>query len=114
MTTRLLQQKVCATTMEISATDLQIVPANHRGMLVQPSCRYVEERTWPLARNHSTASASACLGGVCGRPSSRMAFAGLNHILYFAMRTPATGATGGLPVSVLMASLTCAAARATE
>ena len=35
----------------------------------------------PWARNHSTASANACRGGVWGNPNSRIALAGLNHIL---------------------------------
>src|SRR5438445_2093149 len=69
---------------------------------------------YPFARNHSTASASARFDGVCGRPSSRIALAGLNHILYFAMRTPASGALGGVPVSLAMASFTCAAVSATK
>ena len=43
-----------------------------------------------------------------------MALAGLNHILYLAMRTPASGARGGLPVKKEMFSLTCAAASATQ
>src|SRR5207253_9269381 len=69
---------------------------------------------YPFARNHSTASISACFGGVCGRPSSRIALPGLNHILCFAMCTPASGALGGVPVSLAMASFTWAAVIATE
>ena len=61
--------------------------------------------TYPFSRNHITASARAWRGGVCGRPSSWMALAGLKYILYFAMRTPASGALGGLPVISAMASL---------
>src|SRR5262245_40865559 len=68
---------------------------------------------YPFTRNHSTASARACLGGVCGKPSSRMALAGSNHILYLAIRTPASGALGGLPVKRDIVSSTCAAASAT-
>ncbi len=61
--------------------------------------------TYPFARNHSTASANACFGGVCGNLSTRIALAGLNHILYLAMRTPASGARGGLPVKKEVHSL---------
>src|SRR5213076_147130 len=94
-----------------------------RSILNQPWARcqpqssshhFVGFRTHPLARNHSIASVSACVGGVCGRPSSRIALAGLNHILYFAMRTPAIGALGGLPVTLAIASFTCAAVSATK
>src|SRR5215831_7540859 len=70
--------------------------------------------TYPLFLNHSTASANACFGGVCGIPSSRMAFAGLKNILYLAIRTPANGALGGLPVIAEMDSFTWAALSATQ
>src|ERR1700722_12931270 len=64
--------------------------------------------TYPFARNHAMASANACFGGVWGNPSSRMAFCGLNHILYFAMRTPPIGARGGWPVTAEIISFACA------
>src|SRR5882762_1664891 len=70
--------------------------------------------TYPWAWNHCTASASACFGGVWGSPSSRIALAGLKNILYLAMRTPASGALGGLPVKNERLSSTRAAARATK
>jgi len=54
------------------------------------------------------------LGGVCGRPSSRMALAGLKNILCLAMRTPASGALGGFAVNRERVSSRCAAARATR
>src|SRR5215831_17023971 len=62
--------------------------------------------TYPFDRNHSTASANACFGGVWGRPNSRMALAGLNHILSRAMRAPAKGTRGGRPVANAIPSLT--------
>ena len=68
------------------------------------NCESVDQRVGRFFWNHSTASAKAWRGGVWGRPSSRMALAGLKNILYFAMRTPANGAFGGLPVIAEMAS----------
>ena len=49
---------------------------------------------------------------VCGRPSSRIAFAGSNHILYRAIRTPASGAFGATPVTRAISSFACAASSA--
>jgi len=69
--------------------------------------------TYPFFRNQSTASASACFGGVCGRPNSRIAFAGLKNILCYAIRTPANGARGGLPVHFDFNSSPHAASHAT-
>src|ERR1017187_10137787 len=70
--------------------------------------------TYPFARNQSTASAKACSGGVCGRPSSRTALPGSNHILCRAMRTPDIGARGGLPVKKARYSLTSATRTANQ
>src|ERR1035437_9206611 len=70
--------------------------------------------TYPFWRNHCAASARACLGGVCGSPSSRIALAGLKYILCLAMRTPASGAFGGWPVNHERASFAYAAPSATQ
>jgi hypothetical protein len=69
--------------------------------------------TYPFARNHSTASANACFGGVCGKPNSRIALAGLKNIRCNAMRTPASGARGGRPVNFDFNSSPTAATHAT-
>jgi len=63
----------------------QVVAGDRRGGADQPDGENDQPQhnhaIMPFSRNHVTASVKACSGGVCGRPSSRMALAGLNHIL---------------------------------